>query len=85
MYMLICFVIQILQDLFGGGGISMDYIRLVMGGSDFNAVPPYTYNDAAYEDFNLNEFSISKDLDFVVPVLRDILRINPEVGIQDVG
>jgi hypothetical protein len=38
-----------------------------MGGSDFNAVPPYTYDDASYEDFGLNEFSIAKDLDFVVP------------------
>jgi len=74
---------QILQDLFGdGAGISLSYVRLVMGGSDFNAVPPYTYNDVGYEDFNLNDFSINKDLDFVVPVLRDILRINPEVRIM---
>jgi glucosylceramidase len=72
---------QILQDLFGAGdGISLSYIRLVMGGSDFNAMPPYTYDDASYEDFELNEFSIDKDLDYVVPVLREILRINPEVG-----
>lgn len=69
-----------MQDLFGADGISLSYIRLVMGGSDFNAVPPYTYDDASYEDFGLNEFSINKDLDFVVPILRDILRINPQVG-----
>jgi len=52
-----------------------------MGGSDFNAVNPYTYNDATYEDFNMVEFNIDKDRDFVIPVLRDILRINPQVKI----
>jgi len=53
-----------------------------MGGSDFNAVNPYTYNDVGFEDFGLVEFNIQKDRDFVIPVLRDILRINPEVRIM---
>jgi glucosylceramidase len=73
---------QILDDLFGTNGIGLSYIRLVMGGSDFNAVMPYTYDDASYEDFNLLEFSIAKDLDFVIPVLRDILAVNPQVRIM---
>jgi glucosylceramidase len=53
-----------------------------MGGSDFNAVNPYTYDDASYEDFNMNEFSINKDRDFVIPILKEILAVNPEVKIM---
>ena len=53
-----------------------------MGGSDFNAVDPYTYDDASYEDFDFYEFSIAKDRDFVIPVLREILAINPSVQIM---
>ena len=73
---------NVLNELFGSSGIGLSYVRLVMGGSDFNAVWPYTYDDASYEDFNMNEFSINKDLDFVIPVLKDILRINPSVRIM---
>jgi len=71
-----------LYQLFGYDGIGISYVRLVMGGSDFNAVSPYTYDDAGYEDFNQDQFSIAKDYDFVIPVLRDILRINPQVRIM---
>jgi len=74
---------QILQGLFSRtSGIGLSYVRLVMGGSDFNAVSPYTYDDANYEDFNFVEFSIDKDRQFVIPVLREILAINPEVKIM---
>lgn len=73
----------ILNDLFNTKtGIGLSYIRLVMGGSDFNAVSPYTYDDTKYENFNMDQFSIAKDRDFVIPVLRDIIRINPEVRIM---
>jgi len=74
---------QVLEALFSRtSGIGISYIRLVMGGSDFNAVSPYTYNDTPYEDFNLVEFNIAKDRDFVLPVLRAILAINPEIRIM---
>jgi len=72
----------ILNELFGWSGIGISYVRLVMGGSDFNAVSPYSYDDAGYEDFNLDQFSIAKDYDFVIPILRDILRHNPQVRIM---
>lgn len=63
-------------------GIGLSYVRLVMGGSDFNAVSPYTYDDASYEDFNLDLFSIDKDRDFVIPIVKEILRVNPQVRIM---
>ena len=73
---------EILNDLFGADGIGISYIRLVMGGSDFNAVEPYTYDDIeSGDDFDMSQFSIDKDQEFVIPVLRDILAINPNVKI----
>merc|ERR1711976_384098 len=54
-----------------------------MGGSDFNAVPPYTYNDIpqGQKDWGLNSFSIDKDKAFVIPALKDILNVNPNCKI----
>ena len=76
---------DILRDLFDvNSGIGISYIRLVMGGSDFNAVPPYTYNDMppGQKDFNLDNFSIDKDRAFVIPCLRDILKYNPSIKVM---
>ena len=50
-----------------------------MGGSDFQAVQPYTYDDlprGVETDFNLDHFSIEKDKDFVIPVLEKALSKN---------
>ena len=56
-------------------GIGISYIRLVMGGSDFNAVPPYTYNDVLLGyDFDLELFSIANDRNYVIPVLKEAIR-----------
>ena len=68
---------DIINDLFTPEGIHCDVIRLVMGGSDFNAVQPYSYNDLAQgeTDFELNQFSIEKDLNFTIPLLKEILQV----------
>ena len=50
---------DLLEDLFDPvNGIGISYIRLVMGGSDFNAVDPYTYDDMpeGEEDFAMEFF-----------------------------
>ena len=70
----------ILSELFtsgGADGISIDFVRLVMGGSDFNAVSPYSYDDMppGEKDFELNNFSIEKDQDFTIPLLREIMQV----------
>lgn len=75
---------EIMRDLFGSSGIGISYLRLVIGGSDFQAVQPYTYDDlpnGVQTDFNLNYFNISKDRDFVIPILKEALSINPSLKI----
>ena len=72
----------IINDLFStSSGIGIEYVRLVMGGSDLNAVEPYTYDDADFEDFEMTQFSIAKDMDFTIPLLKLVLQVNPSVKI----
>lgn len=52
-----------------------------MGPCDFQAVNPYTYNDHP-NDFNMDHFSIDKDKDFIIPIVKQALLINPELKIM---
>ncbi|KAJ8314758.1 hypothetical protein KUTeg_006908 [Tegillarca granosa] len=76
---------EIMQHLFSNtSGIVISYIRLTMGGSDFMAVPPYTYDDlpqGVNNDFNMDYFDISKDRAFVIPMLKQARSINPNLKI----
>ncbi|KAL3870680.1 hypothetical protein ACJMK2_038724 [Sinanodonta woodiana] len=75
---------EIMQTLFGSSGIGISYIRLTMGGSDLQAVPPYTYDDlpsGVATDFNLDHFSIAKDREFIIPILKEAISINPKLKI----
>jgi glucosylceramidase len=73
---------NLLQELFGSAetSIKISYLRLSMGASDLNA-EVYSYNDlpAGQTDVNLNQFSIFKDTVDVIPVLKQILAINPNI------
>ena len=70
----------ILQEMFGLNGWSA--VRVPMGASDFSFVSPYTYDDAG-TDLSLSTFSVanSPDSGRVIPVLKQILAINPAVRI----
>lgn len=70
---------ELLQDLFGTGGIRVNYLRLSIGASDLNATP-FTYNDlpAGQTDMDLSEFSLSND-QAVITMLNEIKAINPSI------
>lgn len=72
----------LLEDLFSADGIATSYIRVSVGASDMND-HVYTYDDleAGAVDPKLKRFSLAEDDRFVVPVLREILAINPSVKI----
>ena len=74
---------EILDALFSNSGIGVSYIRLPMGCTDFQGVPPYTYDDVESPslDFELREFSIRRDRAFIIPVLKGILERNPDLKI----
>lgn len=74
--------VQILNELFDPThGIGISCIRLTLGASDLNSFV-FSYDDVPYgeDDFELKHFSLSQDLVDVIPVMKEILAINP--GIQ---
>jgi glucosylceramidase len=73
-----------LKDLFDPEeGIGISYLRLTMGASDFS-LSDFTYDDMPFgqTDFELAQFSLSQDLEDVVPILKEIVRDYPGIKIM---
>ncbi len=74
----------VLQELFGrhGDGLGINCLRLTIGASDLSA-RSFSYDDLApgEADPSLARFDLFAGDAHVVPVLREILAINPEVKI----
>ena len=66
------------------GGLGLSYLRQPMGASDFVAGPHYTYDDvpAGQTDFRLKHFSIAHDRAEILPLLRQALRLNPNLKVM---
>jgi glucosylceramidase len=75
----------LLQELFGNGdnSIGISYLRISIGASDLSA-EVFSYNDmpAGQTDVNLTNFSLSKDTVDLIPLLKEILLINPNIKIM---
>ena len=75
---------QTLLNLFGTGpaDVGVSYLRVSIGASDMNE-KVFTYDDVAAgeTDPTLAKFSLGPDLNDVVPVLKEILAINPKLTI----
>jgi glucosylceramidase len=74
----------LLNELFGNGEgqIGTSYIRISVGASDMND-HVYTYDDRApgETDVDLKRFSLEPDREYVIPVLKQIVAINPKIKI----
>jgi glucosylceramidase len=72
----------LLQELFGTGDgqIGVSYLRLSIGASDLDA-EVFSYNDlpAGQTDPELKQFSLAPDRKHLIPVLKQILAINPDI------
>ncbi|MFL5741279.1 MAG: glycoside hydrolase family 30 protein [Flavisolibacter sp.] len=75
---------DLLRELFGqdSNSIGVSYLRVSIGASDLSSAV-YTYDDmpSGETDVNLQNFNLRKDLSSVVPVLKMILAINPNIKI----
>jgi glucosylceramidase len=75
---------SLLQELFGTGenSIGISYLRISIGASDLDA-QVFSYDDlpAGQMDVNLTQFSLSKDTVDLIPLLKQILVINPNIKI----
>ncbi|TDW49671.1 glucosylceramidase [Flavobacterium sp. 270] len=74
----------LLQELFGSGenAIGVSYLRISIGASDLHA-STFTYDDLATgeTDLDLAKFSLAKDKNGVISLLKEILAINPKIPI----
>jgi len=75
----------LLNELFGSvaNNISVSYLRVSIGASDLNA-SVFSYDDmpAGQTDPTLANFSLSQDTVDLIPVLKQILAINPGIKIM---
>ncbi|SHO60655.1 glycoside hydrolase family 30 protein [Algoriphagus zhangzhouensis] len=77
---------SILNELFSEGenNIRISYLRLSVAASDLNEFP-FSYDDLEDSlaiDPNLEHFSLSYDTLDVIPVLKEILSINPDIQLM---
>lgn len=74
----------LLKELFAfdGTNIGTSYIRLSIGASDLNE-KVFSYNDlpAGETDTEMEKFDLGPDKKDVIPVLKEILAINPKIKI----
>ena len=75
---------QLLQELFGtaANSITISYLRISIGASDLNSAP-FSYDDmpAGQTDPDLTHFSLTPDMTDLIPILKEILTINPAIRI----
>ena len=73
---------ELLQELFGqnANSIGISYLRLSIGASDLNE-SVFSYDDLAtgQTDINLDKFSLSPDMLHLIPLLKEIIAINPDI------
>lgn len=76
---------NLLKELFGNdsNSIGISYLRISIGASDLNA-SVFSYDDmpAGQTDVNLDHFSLDPDRADVIPLLKEILAINPAIKIM---
>ncbi|MRX66714.1 glucosylceramidase [Flavobacterium resistens] len=75
----------LLQELFSrkNDAVGISYLRISIGASDLNEVV-FSYDDMpeGQTDLKLEHFNLGPDLKDVVPVLKEILAINPKIKIM---
>ena len=73
---------KLLKEIFGNGpeGIGVSFIRISVGASDLDELL-FSYNDlpAGQTDPNIEKFDLGYDKKYLIPVLKQILAINPNI------
>ena len=67
----------LLEQIYGKEGLGLSVARLTVGASDYSA-ELYSYDDVE-NDVELKHFSIDRDRAYIIPMIKEILEINPEL------
>lgn len=70
---------ELFKELFTPQGIGIDYVRLTIGASDFSR-RTFSYCDEV--DSSLTKFSLAEDEREVIPMMKEILAVNPKIKIM---
>ena len=68
---------NLLKQIYTKEGLNLQVGRISIGASDYSA-EIYTYDDVD-NDISLEHFSIEKDKEYTIPIIKEILEINPRV------
>ncbi|WP_075350671.1 glycoside hydrolase family 30 protein [Algoriphagus marinus] len=76
----------LLEELFGtdANQIGISYLRLAVAASDLNEYP-FSYDDledSLATDLELEKFDLGPDRNDVIPILKEILAINPDIKLM---
>ena len=78
---------ELLQELFGNSthSIGISYLRISIGASDLNATV-FSYNDlpSGQSDTSQLLFSLAPDMTNLIPLLKEIILINPNIKLMAV-
>ncbi len=74
---------ELLKELFTSEGINISYLRVSIGASDLDD-EVFTYNDLpkGKTDKELKSFSIDEDRKNLIPVLKEIIKLSPDIKIM---
>lgn len=68
---------KLLCDIYGIDGLNLSVGRLSIGSSDYSA-DVYSYCDKE-NDIELESFSIERDKEYIIPMIKEILKHNPNM------
>ena len=68
---------DLLEKIYTKKGIGLSVARLCIGSCDY-AAELYSYDDVPF-DTELKHFSIEKDEKYIIPMIKEILAINPDL------
>ena len=68
---------EFLNDIYGSDGLNLSVGRLTIGSSDYSA-ELYSYDDVE-NDTKLECFSVERDKNYVIPMIKEVIAIKPEI------
>ncbi len=70
---------EFLKSIYSPCGLNLSVGRISIGASDYSA-ELYSYDDVAF-DTELKHFSIARDEEYIIPMIKEILAIKPDLYI----
>lgn len=70
--------VALMRELFDPGEMALNVCRTCIGSSDYSR-SVYSFDDSDEDDPELKKFSIDHDRAYILPVLRDARKLNPDL------